>query len=72
VKNNKNVHINNIHKTLTSVPSPRRGRNGRGGWRTAKNSEKGGGLAAPERASVMIIIQYDLDSDKDYSRKYYL
>jgi len=45
----------NIYKTLTSVPSQRQGRNGRGAWRTAKYGKKmpkkGGSLAAPERAS---------------------
>jgi len=40
--------IINIYKNLMSVPSFRRGRNRRRAWRTAK---KGGGLAAPERAS---------------------
>jgi len=35
----------NIYKTLTTVPSWRRGRNGRGAWRTAKNGEKGGLLS---------------------------
>jgi len=36
-----------------SVPSRRRGRNGRGRGERQKTAKKGGGLAAPERASNM-------------------
>jgi len=44
----------NIYKTLTSVPS--RGREG--AWRKNKNKqgERGGGLAAPERASILMLV----------------
>jgi len=57
-----NVHTSiNIYKTLTSVPSRSSGRNGWGGEQTAKyskNGEKGGGLAAPERASMSSLRSY--------------
>jgi len=42
----------NIYKTLTSVPS--RGREG--AWQKIKNVKKGGGLDAPERASLYITV----------------
>jgi len=49
----------NIYKTPTSVPSQRRGSNGRGRGderqNTVKYGKKGGSLAASERASKLIV-----------------